>query len=252
MDRSRRRIIAAAAIGQRSSIGRRCGRDGRRLTGASDRGAQAEPKPAAAATPTPSPTPTQLLSPFTGEPVKVAWAGTRGQDRQHRVCPAADRMTRRGHRVRAAGGGRPHPVPGDLLVALPAGHRAGAQRQKRTTCSYWASSAARHSRSPAPRASCSRSWSTPGSLTCTPAWSAVTTGTTSGSRPYNLFATTRMLLAESKRASKAHSIGFKFGPAPAGGRRRGRTRFPTRPRSTPSPGRRQRIAGWYRWTARQR
>ncbi len=36
--------------------------------------------------------------------------------------------------------------------------------------------------------------------------------------PYNLFATTRVLLAQSRRASKAHNIGFKFGPAPAGGR----------------------------------
>ena len=36
--------------------------------------------------------------------------------------------------------------------------------------------------------------------------------------PYNLYATTRVLLAESrKRASKAHDIGFRFGPAPAGG-----------------------------------
>lgn len=36
--------------------------------------------------------------------------------------------------------------------------------------------------------------------------------------PYNLFASTRVLLAESKRASKAHNIGFRFGAAPAGGR----------------------------------
>jgi hypothetical protein len=35
--------------------------------------------------------------------------------------------------------------------------------------------------------------------------------------PYNLYATTRTLLAEAKGASKAHSIGFAFGPAPAGG-----------------------------------
>src|SRR5271165_4759488 len=35
--------------------------------------------------------------------------------------------------------------------------------------------------------------------------------------PYNLFADTRVLLAESKRASKARSIGFRFGAAPAGG-----------------------------------
>jgi hypothetical protein len=36
--------------------------------------------------------------------------------------------------------------------------------------------------------------------------------------PYNLYARTRSLLAEAKGASKAHSIGFVFGPAPAGGR----------------------------------
>ncbi len=36
--------------------------------------------------------------------------------------------------------------------------------------------------------------------------------------PYNLFATTRVLLAQSRRASKAHSIGFAFGNAPASGR----------------------------------
>lgn len=35
--------------------------------------------------------------------------------------------------------------------------------------------------------------------------------------PYNLYATTRVLLSEAKRGSKAHSIGFRFGPAPAGG-----------------------------------
>ena len=36
--------------------------------------------------------------------------------------------------------------------------------------------------------------------------------------PYNLFANTRVLLAQSRRASKARNIGFRFGPAPAGGR----------------------------------
>ncbi len=35
--------------------------------------------------------------------------------------------------------------------------------------------------------------------------------------PYNLFANTRTLLAEAKGASRAHSIGFKFGPPPTGG-----------------------------------
>src|SRR5215469_9731695 len=37
--------------------------------------------------------------------------------------------------------------------------------------------------------------------------------------PYNLYAHTRQLLAEAKGASWAHSIGFRFGPAPAGGQR---------------------------------
>jgi Protein of unknown function (DUF3048) N-terminal domain/Protein of unknown function (DUF3048) C-terminal domain len=35
--------------------------------------------------------------------------------------------------------------------------------------------------------------------------------------PYNLYANTKTLLAEAKGASTAHSIGFRFGPAPAGG-----------------------------------
>ncbi len=36
--------------------------------------------------------------------------------------------------------------------------------------------------------------------------------------PYNLYARSAMLLAEAKGASKARDIGFRFGPAPAGGR----------------------------------
>ncbi len=35
--------------------------------------------------------------------------------------------------------------------------------------------------------------------------------------PYNLYAQSKTLLAEARRASKAHNIGFTFGPAPAGG-----------------------------------
>jgi hypothetical protein len=35
--------------------------------------------------------------------------------------------------------------------------------------------------------------------------------------PYNLYARTRQLLAEAKGASRARDIGFRFGPAPAGG-----------------------------------
>lgn len=36
--------------------------------------------------------------------------------------------------------------------------------------------------------------------------------------PYNLYASPRTLLARAKGASKAHDIGFRFGPAPSGGR----------------------------------
>jgi hypothetical protein len=36
--------------------------------------------------------------------------------------------------------------------------------------------------------------------------------------PHNLYARTRQLLAEAPGASTAHDIGFRFGPAPAGGR----------------------------------
>jgi Protein of unknown function (DUF3048) N-terminal domain/Protein of unknown function (DUF3048) C-terminal domain len=35
--------------------------------------------------------------------------------------------------------------------------------------------------------------------------------------PYNLYARTRDLLAQAKGATRAHDIGFRFGPAPAGG-----------------------------------
>ena len=35
--------------------------------------------------------------------------------------------------------------------------------------------------------------------------------------PYNLYASTKRLLAEAPHASRAHGIGFRFGPAPAGG-----------------------------------
>ena len=36
--------------------------------------------------------------------------------------------------------------------------------------------------------------------------------------PYNLYARTRVLLKQARRASKAHDIGFRFGPAPPGGK----------------------------------
>ena len=57
-----------------------------------------------------------------------ARAGARGEDRQHRVRPAADRAAVRRHRVRDPGRGRAHPVHGRLLRARPAGRRPGAQR----------------------------------------------------------------------------------------------------------------------------
>jgi Protein of unknown function (DUF3048) N-terminal domain/Protein of unknown function (DUF3048) C-terminal domain len=41
--------------------------------------------------------------------------------------------------------------------------------------------------------------------------------------PYNLYARTRQLLAEARGASKAHNIGFTFGPPPASGGKRTRS-----------------------------
>jgi hypothetical protein len=39
--------------------------------------------------------------------------------------------------------------------------------------------------------------------------------------PYNLYASTSVLLSQARHASKARDIGFRFGPAPAGGRAAG-------------------------------
>jgi Protein of unknown function (DUF3048) N-terminal domain/Protein of unknown function (DUF3048) C-terminal domain len=56
--------------------------------------------------------------------------------------------------------------------------------------------------------------------------------------PYNLYANTRQLLAEAPHASRARDIGFRFGPAPAGGK-------PTRSYSVSYPA----AAFMFRWSA---
>src|SRR5919197_1798889 len=59
--------------------------------------------------------------------------------------------------------------------------------------------------------------------------------------PYNLFARTRTLLARAPKAGKPRDIGFRFGPAPAGGKRT--ARFTARwPSGTMS----------FRWASRQK
>ncbi len=99
-------------------------------------GAPAPARSVAAATVAPRPSPTPHPTPHgaAARPVhrgagQVARAGARGEDRQHRVRPAADRAAVRRPRVRDPGRGRAHPVHGRLLLARPAGRRAGAQRQ---------------------------------------------------------------------------------------------------------------------------
>jgi Protein of unknown function (DUF3048) N-terminal domain/Protein of unknown function (DUF3048) C-terminal domain len=57
--------------------------------------------------------------------------------------------------------------------------------------------------------------------------------------PHNLYAYGRVLLAEARRASTAHDIGFRFGPAPPGGR-------PTTSFSVSYPA----AAFTFRWSAR--
>ncbi len=65
--------------------------------------------------------------------------------------------------------------------------------------------------------------------------------------PHNLYAHTRQLLAEAPGASRAHDIGFRFGPAPAGGR--ATTSFSV---SYPAARFMRRTgAGWRGWTARR-
>ena len=59
--------------------------------------------------------------------------------------------------------------------------------------------------------------------------------------PYNLYSTTKVLLAEAKGASKARGIGFTFGPAPVGGR-------PAASYSVSYPA----AAFTFRWSASQR
>ena len=59
-----------------------------------------------------------------------AQACPRGEDRQHRGRPAANRAPVRRPHLRAAGRGRPHPVHGGVLLARPAGGRPGAQRPR--------------------------------------------------------------------------------------------------------------------------
>jgi Protein of unknown function (DUF3048) N-terminal domain/Protein of unknown function (DUF3048) C-terminal domain len=58
--------------------------------------------------------------------------------------------------------------------------------------------------------------------------------------PYNLYARTKQLLAEAKGASRARDIGFRFGPAPAGG-------VPTKSYSVSYPA----AAFTFRWSAAQ-
>jgi Protein of unknown function (DUF3048) N-terminal domain/Protein of unknown function (DUF3048) C-terminal domain len=59
--------------------------------------------------------------------------------------------------------------------------------------------------------------------------------------PHNLYAHTRQLLAQAPHASKAHAIGFRFGPPPLGGRR-------TMSRSVSFPT----AAFTFRWSAAKR
>jgi hypothetical protein len=65
----------------------------------------------------------------------------------------------------------------------------------------------------------------------------------SGNRPapYNLYASTRTLLAEAPHASKARDIGFRFGPLPAGGK-------PTAKYSVKYPA----ASYTFRWSARDK
>ena len=67
--------------------------------------------------------------------------------------------------------------------------------------------------------------------------------------PYNLYANTAALLREAPGATKAHPIGFVFGPPPAGGSKVAAKSVSDPAAALPSPGRPPRAGGWCRWTA---
>ncbi len=189
------------------------------LTGGQTAAPRPKPKPVAVARPTPSPTPTQLLSPFTGEPVSslgpvlavridnIAQArpqtGLRHADIVY-VLPVEGGLTR----FLTIFSSHIPPVIGPVRSARrddlqllgqfgrPAFAFSGAQGQLLPVSG---------ARTPHRR---------PGTLQ---AWVGGYYRNYQRIAPYNLFATTRALLSEAKGGSRAHSIGFRFGPAPAGG-----------------------------------
>ena len=160
----------------------------------------------------------QLRSPFTGEPVSGAPPGADLQDRQRAAGQAADRADEGGHRLPAAGRRRAEPDLRGVLLARPAGGRAGAQlargghqaaaavrqasvRVLRRPAAPAAGRRARQDRRPVrghrrrlfPRAPAGsrRTTCTPGPRRCS---------------------------REAKGASKARDIGFRFGACAAGGK----------------------------------
>ena len=186
------------------------------LTGGQTAPPRPKPKPAAVATPTPSPTPTQLLSPFTGEPVSslgpvlavkidnIVYArpqtGMIGADIVY-VLPVEGGLTR----FLAVFSSHIPPVIGPVRSARaddlqllgqfgrPAFAFSGAQGQLLPKVEH---------------------------ANIVDLYAGLVGGyyrNYNRIAPYNLYATTSTLLAEAKGASTAHSIGFKFGPAPAGG-----------------------------------
>jgi Protein of unknown function (DUF3048) N-terminal domain/Protein of unknown function (DUF3048) C-terminal domain len=186
------------------------------LTGGQTAAPRPKPKPLASATPTPSPTPTQLLSPFTGEPVSslgpvlavkidnILYArpqtGLIAADIVY-VLPVEGGLTR----FLAVFSSHFPPVIGpvrsaradDLQLLGQFGHPAfafsGAQGQLLPKVEH---------------------------ADIVDLYAGLVGGyyrNYDRIAPYNLYATTGTLLAEAKGASTAHSIGFKFGPAPAGG-----------------------------------
>ncbi len=190
------------------------------LTGGQTAAPRPKPKPVAVATPTPSPTPTQLLSPFTGEPVSslgpvlavkidnIVYArpqtGLIAADIVY-VLPVEGGLTR----FLAVFSSHFPPVIGPVRSARaddlqllgqfgrPAFAFSGAQGQLLPKVEH---------------------------SNIVDLYAGVVGGyyrNYDRIAPYNLYATTSTLLAEAKGASTAHSIGFKFGPAPAGGQAMG-------------------------------
>ena len=183
---------------------------------------------------------------------QIARPGAGREDRQHRERAAADRARPGRHRLRAAGRRRAEPVLRDLLLAHPAGRRPGPQCPRRRPA---ADPPVRPARvrvlgSAAPAAA--GGGAGPDRRSLRRAGQAAISGTASGSP--RTTCTPAPASCSPKPTARAPPGTSASGSGRPGGRHGHRVaaRWRTRPRRSPSAGRRGRAGGWSGWMARPR